>query len=494
VKFNHDPRNRPPLRRPSCLFAVLLFLLSSHPLRAHNPPEEYYGRNTSITIEPGGVQVIYRLELSSLSLFRLPQNDKAIQIGPVKTRAGLETACLERMKVLVPDKLLGFFSGRPLHWKLERATASEAMDGATNFQIRLRADWQLKAGENSFDVEDGNFSDDPGPYAMKIDFGDGIDVQSFVPPRIWAEKGVDPDKDKNRKASVVFRISDQPQQLPPPEAVEESPPAPQPEPTIWQELRTFWQRIRDDNLDYLLQSKYALWLLIVIAFIHGAGHSLMPGHGKTAVAAYLVGERGTPWHAVLLGVVTTLTHTSAAIIVALLLQFTLPRGSETTVNKVLMFGCGMMMLVVGVWLFLQRLAGRSDHVHLVDVGHGHSHGGAPAPIARAGVVRLVLLGIAGGIIPCWGAIMWVVGCIATSQFWLALPIVLSFSVGLASVLVCIGLSVVYAGRIGQSRWGQRRWFKLVFNERAMRIMPIVGAALIVAIGLFFCVTSGIGAK
>ncbi len=220
----------------------------------------------------------------------------------------------------------------------------------------------------------------------------------------------------------------------------------------------------------------------------------MPGHGKTAVAAYLVGERGAPWHAVLLGIVTTLTHTSAPSLSRLLLQFTLPKGSEATVNKVLMFGCGLMMLIVGVWLFLQRLAGRSDHVHLVDVGHGHSHGGAPEPLAATGTIRLVLLGIAGGIIPCWGAIMWVIGCIATSQFWLALPIVLAFSVGLASVLVFIGLSIVYAGRIGQSRWGKRRWFKFVFNERAIRVMPVVGAVLIVAFGMFFCATSGIGAK
>lgn len=53
-----------------------------------------------------------------------------------------------------------------------------------------------------------------------------------------------------------------------------------------------------------------------VALIAGAGHALSPGHGKTMVAvlvrghvAYLVGSRGTPQHTVLLGLVTTVTHT-----------------------------------------------------------------------------------------------------------------------------------------------------------------------------------------
>jgi ABC-type nickel/cobalt efflux system permease component RcnA len=62
---------------------------------------------------------------------------------------------------------------------------------------------------------------------------------------------------------------------------------------------------------------------MVVAFALGATHALSPGHGKTIVAAYLVGTRGTPMHAVLVGGVVTFTHTvfrylalvSAAVIV-----------------------------------------------------------------------------------------------------------------------------------------------------------------------------------
>src|SRR5262249_59424929 len=51
----------------------------------------------------------------------------------------------------------------------------------------------------------------------------------------------------------------------------------------------------------------AFSLLVAIGL--GAFHALEPGHGKTLVAAYLVGSRGTAWHAVLLGLTVTASHT-----------------------------------------------------------------------------------------------------------------------------------------------------------------------------------------
>ena len=47
----------------------------------------------------------------------------------------------------------------------------------------------------------------------------------------------------------------------------------------------------------------------LIAAVLGGFHALEPGHGKTLVAAYLVGSRGTAGHAVLLGTVVTASHT-----------------------------------------------------------------------------------------------------------------------------------------------------------------------------------------
>src|SRR5690606_8913481 len=58
-------------------------------------------------------------------------------------------------------------------------------------------------------------------------------------------------------------------------------------------------------------------IALVIALALGALHALTPGHGKTVVAAYLVGSRGTSWRAIVLGTVVTLTHTGSVFLLGI---------------------------------------------------------------------------------------------------------------------------------------------------------------------------------
>jgi ABC-type nickel/cobalt efflux system permease component RcnA len=76
-----------------------------------------------------------------------------------------------------------------------------------------------------------------------------------------------------------------------------------------------------DLLALFRRNDVGLGLLFVLAGVLGAAHALTPGHGKTLVAAYLVGQRGTVWHAFVLGLVTTLTHTGIVLAIALVLFF-----------------------------------------------------------------------------------------------------------------------------------------------------------------------------
>ena len=61
-----------------------------------------------------------------------------------------------------------------------------------------------------------------------------------------------------------------------------------------------------------------LLFYIVSSFWAGAVHAATPGHGKTIAAAYLVGARGKPIDAVILGVFVTLSHTSGIVLVGVL--------------------------------------------------------------------------------------------------------------------------------------------------------------------------------
>jgi hypothetical protein len=64
-------------------------------------------------------------------------------------------------------------------------------------------------------------------------------------------------------------------------------------------------------------------ILIALAVAMGLGafHALEPGHGKTVVAAYLVGTRGTAQHALWLGLIVTATHTAGVYLLGTVTLF-----------------------------------------------------------------------------------------------------------------------------------------------------------------------------
>jgi ABC-type nickel/cobalt efflux system permease component RcnA len=180
--------------------------------------------------------------------------------------------------------------------------------------------------------------------------------------------------------------------------------------------------------ELLLHRDEGLWLLMAAAAFLGAAHALTPGHGKTLVAAYLVGERGTVGHALYLGLVTTLSHTGVVLAVALVVQLFFGGKAPPGLQVWLGLGGGLLVAGLGAWLLLARLAGRADHVHLF------------------------LLAF-------------------------ALPLLLAFSAGLAGVLVAIGIVVVKARGVVGQRFGE---------SRAFRALPVVSAALVTCVGLWLC--------
>jgi ABC-type nickel/cobalt efflux system permease component RcnA len=223
---------------------------------------------------------------------------------------------------------------------------------------------------------------------------------------------------------------------------------------------------------------YALLMLACVGL--GAAHALTPGHGKTLVAAYLVAERGTVWHAIFLGLVTTLTHTGAVLLIAFGLRL-FPTANKEYLQSGLGLTMGLLIACLGFYLLLLRLSGRADHVHAGGGHHHHHHHHhAPEPVAARGPLGawgLVVLGITGGIIPCWDAIGLLVFAVGANYLWLAFPMLLSFSAGLAGVLVLIGILVVKFRNFAGSRWGE---------GRLVRALPIVSALLVTAMGVWLC--------
>src|SRR6202050_3672569 len=134
---------------------------------------------------------------------------------------------------------------------------------------------------------------------------------------------------------------------------------------------------QNDALTRLLhQQTLTPWMIEVaigIAFALGAAHALTPGHGKTIVAAYLVGSRGTLKHAVFLGAMVTLTHTITVFLLGLATLFLFQYVVPQKITQVLGAISGLSIVAIGGWMLYKRLKG-AGHAHAHTNGHDHDHG------------------------------------------------------------------------------------------------------------------------
>src|SRR4029077_10485653 len=132
-----------------------------------------------------------------------------------------------------------------------------------------------------------------------------------------------------------------------------------------------------DALTRLLhQQQLTPWMIaaaIGIAFVLGAAHALTPGHGKTIVAAYLVGSRGTLKHAAFLGAMVTFTHTITVFAVGLATLFLFRYIVPEKITQALGVVSGLCIVLMGSWMLYKRIAQRG-HSHSHEYGdHHHSH-------------------------------------------------------------------------------------------------------------------------
>jgi nickel/cobalt exporter len=209
---------------------------------------------------------------------------------------------------------------------------------------------------------------------------------------------------------------------------------------------------------------------LLIAAFWGAAHALTPGHGKALVAAYLVGTRGTPRHAFMLGGTVTIAHTASVFAIGLvtlaLSQFILPEQLYPWLTLV----SGLLVVAVGAAVLRQRLRSRHRHSHDHDHAH-HDHHDHDHALTSRGILGV---GIAAGLLPCPSALVVLLSAIALHRVGLGLALIVAFSLGLAATITAIGLVAVYA---------QRAFGRLSLDGSLVRTLPAISAGLILVVGL-----------
>ncbi|MGP4023523.1 hypothetical protein [Actinomadura sp. 3N407] len=208
-------------------------------------------------------------------------------------------------------------------------------------------------------------------------------------------------------------------------------------------------------------------LAFLIAMTLGALHALAPGHGKTIMAAHAVGEGRRRTRDVLaLGLTVTLTHTAGVLALGLLVTTGALLAPDALFPWLGAAG-GVLVSAAGVLLLRRALRNRHHHAH--GHGHGHTSGGR-----RGGVV---LMGLAGGMVPSPSAVVVLVGGAAIGRAWFGVVLVLAYGLGLAAALVTVALLVVGSGRVVARRILARR------PRIPSGMMPIGTSATVVALGV-----------
>jgi ABC-type nickel/cobalt efflux system permease component RcnA len=232
-------------------------------------------------------------------------------------------------------------------------------------------------------------------------------------------------------------------------------------------------RVADSGFARLIGRRHLSALVIVAslaaALFWGAAHALSPGHGKTIVTAYLVGSRGTPLHAALLGLIVTATHTVGVFALGLvtlsLSQFVVPDRLYPWLNLV----SGLLVVGVGAAVLWSRVRHRLAHAraHHHDHGHHHRHG-------DLGWRSLVGVGVSGGLLPCPSALVVLLAAISLHRVAFGLLLIVAFSAGLALSITGVGLVAVLA---------KRAFGRIGFDSRIVSLLPAVSALVILVAGV-----------
>jgi ABC-type nickel/cobalt efflux system permease component RcnA len=212
------------------------------------------------------------------------------------------------------------------------------------------------------------------------------------------------------------------------------------------------------------RERLSLWVILAslgAALFWGAAHALSPGHGKTIVTAYLVGQRGTPRHAALLGLIVTVTHTigvfALGLVTLALSQFIVPDRLYPWLN----LASGLLVVAIGVTVLRARWHRAHHHHH-----HHHEH--------DTSLRSLFAVGVSGGLLPCPSALVVLLAAISLHRVAFGLLLILAFSAGLALSITGIGLAAVLA---------RSAFRRASFDGRLMRLLPAASALVILAAGL-----------
>ena len=483
------------------LILCLLFasaLAAGHPMG--NFSINHYAR---LRLAGSGSELTYVLDFAELPTFQL-MSDWGLTVASPAAEVKLRA---ERQARLWLRNLVITANGKPVDPLPESASAAVLAGAGGMPVLRVTMTARLAAAPGKWTYEDKNYPERTGWKEIVIDRDPGTSVRRTtqgVADRSHALTTYPtdlleaPPQDVRARVEWSAAVAHQPR--PAPVAAAPAPAQPAPVPTaapFAAKKAAPGTLVRGDFLSELLERRQIGWGLMLVgiaaAFGLGAMHALSPGHGKTIVAAYLVGSRGTLKHALLLGGLVTFSHTASVFLLGLGVLLFQDYFVPEKLFPILGALSGLSIVGLGAVLLFKRLKTMQhaaahhhhhhhehDHPHPHDHPHEHHHGDghvhSHVPEGNVTIGGLIALGVSGGLVPCPSALVLLLSSIAIGRVTAGLLLLVGFSAGLAVVLMGIGALVLYAKHLLPNA-------KTAAGHKAFRLVPVLSAAVVICVGL-----------
>jgi ABC-type nickel/cobalt efflux system permease component RcnA len=490
------------MEKSKALWLAMALAATAAALVAH--PMGNFSVNHYARIKPSarGVEILYVLDLAEIPTFEVLQKWNLSGGSP---QDQIERQAVIQARAWVQNLAISS-KGRSVVPHLQ-STGVTMVDGAGGMKVmRVNMQLRLAVASGKLEYEDRNYVERAGWKEIVIARGEGAAIETATARDLDRSQALtaypqDPTfaPPQDVRASVDWSVaaaearSKKPVILPAPNAVAAPAKSTKRTSAVPPQASVPGTVVRGDFLSQLLNKReigFGMVLVgLAVAFVLGAMHAMSPGHGKTIVAAYLVGARGTIKHAILLGGMVTFTHTISVFFLGFttlfLSQYVLPEKIYPMLGAI----SGISIVWIGATMLYKRamrLRGHSDdghhhhhHDHAHDYDHDHDHGPhghSHVPEGDVTLGSLIALGASGGLVPCPSALVLLLSSIALGRVGLGMVLLVSFSSGLAMVLMGIGILVLYAKHLLPDSEKTGR-------HPAFRLIPVFSAAVVMCIGL-----------
>ena len=486
------------MKRSIVAASLACFLLLAIPSASAHPLGNFTV-NTFSRIEVDGSQVtiVYALDMAEIPALQLQQDLKP------QGSDTLEETIVRYLSGRLPNGLSLEADGGEIDISLEEMSARFVPGQGSLTTLRVDAIFSGRLPTNGIEIhyEDRNYVERVGWREIVVAGADGLGIaESSVPSESISDELRAYPKDL---LSSPPRVTEATATLRPGASTDVSAPAPEAAPGSIDVL--------GDRLSSLVGGDLSLGFVafaMLLALGSGALHALGPGHGKTVMAAYLVGAGGRARQAVVVGIAVSLMHTFSVVALGLVTLWASATFAPESVYPWLSFLSGVVVLGLGSWLLQARLRGpstfttsrpqhderhehhhhhahdtafdhddtatnHSNHARAHALGHDHTHRSLPADVPLMSWRGLGAIAVSGGLLPSPTALIVLLGAVALDRVAFGVALVGAFSVGLATALTVVGLLVLKARDVLGGRRG----------GRLSRALPVFSAAAIVLVGL-----------